>query len=581
MQRRAAPPRAKVPWQKEEKAPNANDNGRRSPVLGVWKGAEFKFNSSEAEAEWVRNAYRSGVNEKNWHLGKVVDDKNRDVILAGIGGPQGGIYPAPDGTYRTINPKTIEDQAARDHRTQHMRGKTIDQIASMAKMPGEDEWVEHWAVKHLPLSAPKATPVTTSAAQAAASPAANDNEGKAPVTGSVTATGTQPATSTRLASMAPRTAPPAPVNDRQEKAARQKSPGEIPGSVKNARQETRPLIQRAAAGRSGVMPPALAAAERQAVNDTGRILLHSVTGEYGDHLRAGASAVGDMLEGKSFMESFNQHLPEEEHKTAAAKERQGWKGTAAEMAVGAIPVIGDLSGAAADFKDWKENGDNWGWQDYGLVALGLVPGMANRKTINCAVKIADDLIGDGKKAGEEIADLAKKDANPWKAESSTHDHRAELEKAQAKVYTEKEARRLGGENRGLIISRKRCRAPNARRSINPAVEAPSAISSHGSPPTRLCVSTIRTRAAGVISGSIAPIRLLITAIPSWWTARQSWRFGAKRHKQKRSRPWSVSSTLSGKTQAIKSSMSLIRMRQRKKPGDSLRSITILTMSLWG
>ena len=165
----AAPPRDLRPWQKEEKAPTANDDGRRIPVLGMWKGAEFKFNSPEAEAEWVRKAYRSGIHETNWHLGKVVDDKSRDVILAGIGGPQPGIYQAPDGTYRTINPKTIEAKAARDHRARHVRGKTIDQIAGMTKMPGEDEWVEDWAARHLPLSARKAAPP--------ASPAANDNTG--------------------------------------------------------------------------------------------------------------------------------------------------------------------------------------------------------------------------------------------------------------------------------------------------------------------------------------------------------------------------------------------------------------------
>ena len=433
----AMPPRAKEPWQR---TPNANNNGWQSRTLGAWKETAFKFNSPEAEAEWVRNAYRSGVHEKNWHLGKVVDDKSRDMILAGIGGPQRGIYPAPDGTYRTIDPKTIEDQAARDHRAQHVRGKTIDQIASMTQMPGEDEWVENWKARYLPVSAPK---VISSAAQAASLAAANDNQGK---------------TALRVAGMAPRIAPPAPVNDRQEQAADQKSPGEMPGFVKTAPQKTLPPVQRAAAGRSGVMPPALAAAERQAANDTGRILLQSVTGDYGDHLRAGASAIGDMFEGKSFTESFNQHLPEEEQKTAAARERQGLAGTATEMAVGAIPVIGDLSGAVADFKDWKENGDDWGWEDYGLVALGLVPGMVNRKTVKGAVKIAGELIGDGRKAakaGDEIAALTKKDAKLGKAEAGTYDHRAGLEKAQTRVYTEKEARNLGGENRGLIYTQEK------------------------------------------------------------------------------------------------------------------------------
>lgn len=106
------------------------------------------------------------------------------------------------------------------------------------------------------------------------------------------------------------------------------------------------------------------------------------------------------------------------------------------MAVGAIPIIGDLSGAVADFKDWKENGDDWGWKDYGLVALGVVPGMANRKTVKGVVKIADELVGDGRKAakaGDEIVALAKKDAKLENGEAGAFDHRTELARAQAQV----------------------------------------------------------------------------------------------------------------------------------------------------
>ena len=210
-------------------------------------------------------------------------------------------------------------------------------------------------------------------------------------------------------------------------------------------------------GRFGSMPQALAETNSQDAEDIARLGTNSLLGDYGDEARAALDALGDWWDGKSFADSYGQHFEAEKQKTEAARGRQGWKGTAAEIVTGAIPVVGDVSGAIADFKDWKESGDNWGWEDYGLVALGLVPGLANRKSVKGAVKIADDLISEGKKPGGKIADLAKRDARLGKAEASSYDHRAGLDRARAKVYTEREARHLGGENRGLIYIQEKMR----------------------------------------------------------------------------------------------------------------------------
>ena len=116
----------------------ANDN---ASALGVWENGVFRFASPEARETWKRQAYERGVNEDTWHLGKEIDPESGGLMTAGFVGANSGIYRGPDGSYRQMNPKTIESQAARDHRNKYLTGKTMDQIAAANAMPGADEWV--------------------------------------------------------------------------------------------------------------------------------------------------------------------------------------------------------------------------------------------------------------------------------------------------------------------------------------------------------------------------------------------------------------------------------------------------------
>jgi hypothetical protein len=212
------------------------------------------------------------------------------------------------------------------------------------------------------------------------------------------------------------------------------------------------------------MKEALSSADKQDADDIVRIATNSVLGNYGDEVRAAFGAAGALWDGKSFGETYDGELQEEKAATAAAQGRQGLKGTAAEVITSFIPIVGDVSGAVADFKDWKEHGDDWGWGDYGLMALGLVPGMPNRKATKGTLKIGEGLIEAAGVAGDEVADLSKKSSKVEQiATSTSFDHRAVLEEAKKKVYSPKEARRLDTENRGLIYVQGNLQGPERAR----------------------------------------------------------------------------------------------------------------------
>jgi hypothetical protein len=372
----------------------ANDN-----VLGTWENGVFRFASPEAKETWRRKSYEQGVGEDVWHLGKEIDPQSAGLMTAGFGGATAGLYQAPDGTYRQMNAKTIESQEARDHRGKYLTGKTIDQIAAANVMPGAEEWVAKGKF---------------------AQGTANGNA---------------------VGGAAPTPVQPANILSTEDK----KPPSAMPPA------RTDQGAGQMMAGRFGAMKSALESADKQTADDIGRIAVNSLLGNYGDEARARLGAIGSLWDGKSFGESYDANLQAEKEATAAAQERQGLTGTGVELLTSFIPFVGDASGALADFKDWQEHGDEWGWTDYGLVALGLIPEMPNRKAVKGAEKIGEELLEVAGEAGDEVADLSKKSSNTGQAATSILiNHREVLEEAKKKVYSPKEARGLDTENRGLI-----------------------------------------------------------------------------------------------------------------------------------
>jgi hypothetical protein len=363
----------------------ANDNAQDPRGLGKSGGnplghienGAFRFASPEAEEQWIRDAYQSGVNAETWQLGDEIDEQTAELAKAGLGGPMPAIYLGPDGKHRTINAKTIESAAVRDHRNRQLSGMTMDQIAAAGKMPGEDEWVEQWKAKR-----------------------ANDNQ---PTTGS------------------------------EPQGAATPSPGADTGPVQRY-------------GRAGVaLPKPSNETASQDAEDLARIGWNSVLGDYGDEGRAALGAVDAWWDGESFTDAYDERLARE-------------KGTAAEMATGFIPVVGDVSGFVSDFKDWKENGDQWGWGDYGMVAAGLVPWVPSRRVIKKGKKAIDDLLADDQsrsRIGNELIETGKGNKQTTNIDSHKVDYGAELAKARQNILTEGQARKLDRSTRGIIYVREK------------------------------------------------------------------------------------------------------------------------------
>ncbi|MDY0872749.1 hypothetical protein [Dongia rigui] len=385
----------------------ANDN-----VLGTWENGVFRFASPEAKEKWRRKSYEQGVGEETWHLGKEMDSQSVDLMKAGLGGANAAFYQAPDGTYRRMNPKTIESQEARDHRSKYLVGKTIDQIAKANGMPGADQWVAKG--REVP-------------------DAANDN--------AAGLTALTPIQSLKVPSAEDKKPPSAVLPIRTDQGAGQMM-----------------------AGRFGAMKPALESADKQSADDLGRIAVNAVLGNYGDEARAALGATSSLWDGKSFAETYDSNLQVERQATAAAQERQGLTGTGVELLTSFIPIVGDASGALADFKDWQEHGDEWGWSDYGLVALGLIPEMPNRKAVKGAEKIGEELIEVAGEAGDEIAGLGKKGSKVADAaEAAKVNYKALVEEAKSKVYLEGDARKLDRSTRGIIYVKEKAGGTEAAK----------------------------------------------------------------------------------------------------------------------
>lgn len=378
-------PAAKVP---------ANDN--KADVLGEWAtDGRFRFASPAAQEQWIRRAYQAGINADAWQHGQEIDGQTAELASAGLGGPMPAIYQGPDGKHRTINPKTIEPKDVRDHRSRHLAGKTMDQLAAAGKLPGEEEWIEHWKIAKAH-SAP------------AQSAAANVNQLAKQTTASTDA------------------------------------------AVGKTAAVSPPFYGRAPAP----MSPAERAAATQNADDLGRIAINSMAGDYGDEGRAALGAISDWWEGGSFSEAYAKQLEMEKQKSAAAEERQGLKGTATEIATGFIPVLGDLSGAVADIKDWQENGDEWGWTDYGAALIGVLPFVPNRKLLKGGEKVGKALLGKSDDAAKKLADEAQLLGAAATPSGVPHDVSDEIKRllpnGEMEFYTKQQALNLPGEKRGLV-----------------------------------------------------------------------------------------------------------------------------------
>lgn len=92
------------------------------------------------------------MHAKDWHRGKVLDDKTRDVVLSGLGGPTAPVFRGPDGQYRFANINTIEPDDVRAVRQQSFRGAKLQDLTG-PEMPGEDVIAARYAKKAAPAPA--------------------------------------------------------------------------------------------------------------------------------------------------------------------------------------------------------------------------------------------------------------------------------------------------------------------------------------------------------------------------------------------------------------------------------------------
>lgn len=332
------------------------DARKGSPAPEQRDHGPFAFASPAAQEEWDRRAYRQAVSADNWQLGDEIDDAARDVILADIGGPTRPIYQGPDGKYRFQNERTIEDAATRGHRIAHFAGKTMDQIAA-ASMPGEEEYV----------AARRATRVVPTPPTVTARPANDNTPAQAVVT--------SPAPTTIAANEAS-------SDEAIAEPLLKPSKSKIPG------QAFAPRI-------SMDSPSAKIKVDKEAadtVEDYLRLALNGVSGNTSDEMQASVDAFLDMLKGTAeFDAAFAENLKQQQALTSAARERRGTTGALVEMAPNFIPGVGDVSGLVVDFKDYLEHGDEWGPEDWAMVAAGMIPGTPNRRTLKAGKKIIEDV----------------------------------------------------------------------------------------------------------------------------------------------------------------------------------------------
>lgn len=370
-------------------------------MLGSGEGRDFRFTSPEGQQTWLREAYRQAVNADTWHLGDKVDDQVRDAILAGVGGAQPPMFRGPDRQYYLQNARTMEDATTRSHRARHLAGKTMDQIAATG-MPGEDEYV-----------ALRGAQSATAMEAARLAYAANDNVS---VIDRASTAAASPTNENRSAEV--------PGEDALAKTIPAKTaapPTKIPGTG----MAFLPRIPIDSPSAKIVVDKEIA----DAVDDYIRLGLNGLTGNTADELGASLDAFFASLAGEDFDVALAARLKHYREMTDAARERRGIAGTVVETLPGFIPIVGDISGLVADFKDYLENGDQWTAEDWALVAAGMIPGAPNRKTVKAGKKIVDDLL---------------------QPKGSQSDLLAQIEHSKANVLTVSEANRLGGEHKGLI-----------------------------------------------------------------------------------------------------------------------------------
>ncbi len=267
---------------------------RPDGVLGEWRDGAFHFDSPDAERQWAVDAYRNGVHAGKWHLGTVLDDKTRDVVLSGLGGATAPVYRSPDGSYRFANSNTVEPADMRTLRQKSFQGVKLQDLKGPV-MPGEDVIAARFDAGR--------------AANDNAAPAANNN-----------------------------TADDSPANDNAAPVA------PLP---------TRGIGRFAAMAEAQKNAIHLSPQEiLQALDDGVRLFANGATIGYADNAAAAADAFfGD----RSFAEDYERNLTEQKARTAAARTRTGKVGAFIEAAPGAIPGYGDALTIIGDTKQYIEH----------------------------------------------------------------------------------------------------------------------------------------------------------------------------------------------------------------------------------
>ncbi|MBK8158582.1 MAG: hypothetical protein IPK59_07370 [Rhodospirillaceae bacterium] len=367
-------------------------------MLGVWENGVFRFNSPEAKETWDRESYEQGVNTDTWSFGKEIDAQSAGLAQAGLAGTaMPGLYRGPDGKYRLMNLKTIESQAARDHRNRDLKGMKLAQLESATTMPGVDEWVAKWKSAQAP---------------------ANNNES----------------------------------DDSNNRAVRASTHYQSDATGESV------LRLRPYEGRSGFRE------STQGERDTARSLADAVMGDSIEEIRAGLTAAEALLNGGTFTETYDDERKKEETESQAIEERLGLLNPAIQLGVGLIPVVGDVSGAFADIKDWRANGEEWGLDDYGMALAGAATLTPGRKGLKSGKELIDGLVdkarpslkGESDEALQSADNARKSDIDEEAAdgaiknpEQATFDPRSFFPKDENDILTKKQALDLPGEKVGL------------------------------------------------------------------------------------------------------------------------------------
>jgi hypothetical protein len=357
--------------------------------LGSWKDGKFNFYSPQAEAQWREAALHSGVHFQNWSQGRKVDEKTRQLAELGFR-PSADIYRGPDGNYYQMTPAAREDPQI-----------TALRSAELKRDPSKNDI--DTAVQN---------------ANARITPQAMALMGQqAPISGVAPANDNQPA-----------------ANDSAKPVTTAARPPRVP--------------------LAGQGEPMTLAQIGQAVDDAVRLGANGATSDYAENVAAAANAIPALFNDKSFSDTYRANLAEEKAKTEAARKRLGLASAAVDFAAGEAPVIGDIAGFGRDIRTFINDPDSRTWKNYGLSAVGLLPFIPSMvkpvKDAKEALEAGEETLKVGKVTGKETKE-AEQAADLGRAEASlTHDWKGMLSKAQSRVFSEAEAKQLGGEHKGLI-----------------------------------------------------------------------------------------------------------------------------------